>query len=210
MTTGTGKVAEVKPEVSREDTKITQTGDAVLAQTLEVPLKLNVPETARIPDGATFYEGTDDGRCRVIKQDGERCNGIRARATGLCPGHAGTTPDIRQYSALGHEARRRKASARAVLGITSRRASTPLQAARVAAQIRADDYARALVDAPLDDPELGSVARQQAAVRALELLYPQVTGRLEVELPTEPDEVAGMGWQEMQELASSLLHSTEQ
>ena len=70
MVTGSGKVAEVKPEVSREDTKITQTGDAVLAQTLEVPLKLNVPDTARIPDGATFWEGDDDGKCRVIRADG--------------------------------------------------------------------------------------------------------------------------------------------
>jgi hypothetical protein len=200
------KVAEVNPEETGEMVKIPQTGEGSSAQTLE----LHVPDTARIPDGATFYEGQDDGRCRLIKQDGTRCRGARGKATGLCPGHAGLSADIRQYSALGHEARRKQARARATLGITTRRAASPLQAARVAAQIRADDYARALVDDPLDDPELGSVARQQAAVRALELLYPQVQARVEVELPAEAGEVQGMGWQEMQELAARLVTSSDQ
>jgi hypothetical protein len=47
-------------------------------------------------------------------------------------------------------------------------------------------------------------------VRALELLYPQVQARVEVELPAEAGEVQGMGWQEMQELAARLVTSSDQ
>lgn len=182
-------------------------------QVAEGPLVLRVPDGARLPPETTFYEGLDDGRCRVVRKDGRRCAATRMRATGICPGHAGlggVGNDPAAASRKGHAEKARRVQARAVLGISARRASTPLQAARIAAQLRADDYARALVDAPLDDPELGSVARQQAAVRSLELLYPQVQARLEVELPTEPDEVAGMGWQDMQAMAAQLLSSTEQ
>jgi hypothetical protein len=203
------KVAEVKPEETGELVKIPQTGESSTAQTLG----LHVPDTALIPDGSTFHEGDDDGKCRVIRPDGRRCGAVRMRAYGICPGHAGvggvaTSP--REHSLRAHAEKRKRASARAVLGISARRAASPLQAARVAAQIRADDYATALVDAPLDDPELGSVARQQAAVRALELLYPQVTARLEVEMPADPSEVEGMGWQDMQAMAARLLTSPDQ
>lgn len=171
-------------------------------------LVLRLPETARIPEGATFYDGPDDGKCRVIRPGTlGRCTAIRARATGICTAHAGKgiLADPQRFSAEAHAAKRAKSLARATLGISTRRASQPLQAARVAAQIRAQDYAAAVVDAPLDDPELGTVARQQAAIRALELLYPQVTATLDVALPEEADEVAGMGWQEMQSMAAQLL-----
>ena len=169
-------------------------------------LVLRLPEGAKIPEGATFHAGEDDGRCRVIKPDGQRCTAIRHRATGICTAHAGRgiLADPQHYSAAAHAAKRKKAQARAVLGITTRRASQPLQAARLAAQLRAQDYAEAVVDGPLDDPSLSSTARQQAAIRALELLYPQATLTVEASLPEQPDDVAGMGWQEMQQLAAQL------
>jgi hypothetical protein len=141
----------------------------------------------------------------VIKEDGSRCAGRRIKAYRLCPGHAGIGADISQWSSAGHAAKRRRAEARAVLGITARRASQPLQAARIAAQIRAQDFAEAVVNAPLDDPELGSIARQTAAIKALELLYPQATASLSIDLPTEAEDVPAMGWADMQALAARLL-----
>jgi hypothetical protein len=78
------------------------------------------------------------------------------------------------------------------------------------AQERAEDVARAVVDAPLDDDSIGTIARQQAALRALELLYPQATLSASVELPQDADEVSGMGWQDMQALAASLVTSGDQ
>ena len=167
-----------------EETNIPQTGEGQ-------ELVLRLPDTARNPEGATFHHGLDDG--------------TRTRATGLCGGHGGTTPDISTYSSEGHHARRRKAQARAVLGISARRAATPVQAARIRAQLRADDYATAIVDAPLDDPEIGTLSRQKAAIDAIELLFPKTTTTLELELPQEPDEVRQMSWQDMQGLASRLL-----
>lgn len=167
-----------------------------------------IPAGAQIPEGATFYRGEDDKHCRVIRPDGERCGATRVKATGLCPAHSGVT-DIAAHSHKGHAEKQRRKQARLTLGISARRASSPLQAARVAAQIRADDFARAVVDAPLDDPELGSVAKQQAAIRALEILYPQVTATLDVALPETAEGVASMGWQDMQALAASLT-STDQ
>lgn len=176
-------------------------------------LILHVPDGALIPEGATFYEGPDDTCCRIIKADGERCVGKRMKAYGLCAGHAGrggVALDPRGNARLAHAERTRRKQSRLMLGISARRASQPLQAARVAAQTRANDYARAIVDAPLDDAELGTVARQQAAIRALELLYPTVTAHVEASLPDEASDVAGMGWQEMQALASSLVTSDDQ
>jgi hypothetical protein len=99
---------------------------------------------------------------------------------------------------------------RATLGITARTAAQPLHIARMRAQQRAEDYARAVVDAPLDDDTIGTIARQQAALRALELLYPQATLSASVELPQDADEVSGMGWQDMQALAASLVTSGDQ
>jgi len=96
------------------------------------------------------------------------------------------------------------------LGISARRAASPLQAARVAAQIRAEDFAAAIVDAPLDDDELGTIARQQAALRALELLYPPSSASISVELPSSAEELGSMSWQAMQELAASLLEGQSQ
>jgi len=181
-------------------------GQAESAPAETEELVLRIPETARIPEGASFYDGPDDGRCRVIRPDGERCRAVRIRQSGICAAHTGLgiLRDVQRFSQEGHAAKRAKVQARATLGITGRRAAQPVQAARIRAQIRADDYARAVVDEPLDDPDLGTIPRQQAAIRALELLYPQVTAHLEVGLPEEADGVSAMGWQEMQALAAQL------
>lgn len=167
-----------------------------------------VPETARLPDGSTLYDGPPDGQCRVIKSTGERCRGSRVKRFGLCGGHAGITAIVRsprEMSSKGNEERRRRASVRATLGISARRAASPVQAARLAAQRRSEDFARAIVDGPLDDPDLSAERRQRAALAAVEVLFPEVRATVEVELPEHPDEVAGMGWAQLQQLAARYL-----
>lgn len=152
---------------------------------------LVIPEGNLIPEGATFYEGEDDKLCRVVKADGTRCRGTRLKAYGLCSGHAGVggiARDPRGSARLAHAEKRKRSQARATLGISTRRAAQPVQLARLRAQERAEAFAHAIVDAPLDDPELGSVARQRAAIAAVELLYPQVTAQLEVELPNSEED----------------------
>jgi hypothetical protein len=73
----------------------------------------------------------------------------------------------------------------------------------------AEAFAEAIVDAPLDDPELSSTARQRAAIAAVELLYPEVTATLDVELPEDEQGARAMSWQDMQALASRLMGTGE-
>jgi len=148
----------------------------------------------------------------VIKADGTRCRATRTLRTGACPGHSGiggVAANPAASSQLGHAEKRRRSLARAQLGITARRAATPLQAARLAAQLRADDYARALVDAPLDDPDLSTLQRQRAAIDAVNVLFPPSTVQLQVEVPEDAAGVEGLSWAEMQSLAAQLLGSQE-
>jgi hypothetical protein len=171
-------------------------------------LRLHVPEGALIPAGATFYEGDDDGRCRVIKLDGERCRGSRSRDTGLCPGHAGRggiTTDPRAASLKAAAVRSQRRQARMLLGVSARRAAEPVQASRIRALSRANDFAKAIVDAPLDDETLSTLQRQQAAVKAVELLFPQVTAQLDVDVPVDQEGVAGLDWEQLQALAQAHL-----
>lgn len=169
---------------------------------------LAIPESAKIPPGATFYEGQDDGRCRIVKPDGNRCGGTRMRRYGLCPGHAGVggvSIDPAGASRLAAARRGELRERRMLLGVSARRGASPVQVARLAATKRAQDFAKAIVDAPLDDAELGTTARQLAAIRAVELLYPQVTAQLDVTLPESEQDARSMGWQEMQALAARLF-----
>lgn len=62
-----------------------------------------------------------------------------------------------------------------------------------------------MIDGPLDDPQIGTLARQRALLAALDSLYPKVTASVEVGLPDEPDGVPQMGWEAMSQLAGSLL-----
>ena len=203
--------------MSSEGDKITQTGEGLEAEkpVLEPneELVLRIPDTAKIPEGATFYEGEDDKRCRVIKLDGERCRSTRIRETGLCPGHSGrgaVAIDPFTASKAASAERRRRRQARMTLGISARRAAQPLQASRMAAQMRANEVATALIDAPLDDPDVGTIPRQQAMIRALELLYPQVTASLDLTMPDDAEQLPSMGWQDMQALATRLLEPSDQ
>jgi hypothetical protein len=50
---------------------------------------------------------------------------------------------------------------------------------------RAEELARAIVEGPLDDPKLASVERQLAAIRAVDVTYPQAQTSIEVELPAD-------------------------
>jgi hypothetical protein len=92
-----------------------------------------------------------------------------------------------------------------MLGITPSGRAEPRQLARLAALRRSAELASALVDGPLDDPELSSLSRQKAALTALDATFPIQTAELTVELPGEAEGVASMGWQELQQLAAVLL-----
>jgi hypothetical protein len=92
-----------------------------------------------------------------------------------------------------------------LLGVSARRAASPAQASRLRAQLRADEIASAVIDGPLDDENLGTLARQRAMLAALDSLYPKVTASVEMGLPDEPEGVSEMGWEAMSRLASSLL-----
>ena len=93
---------------------------------------------------------------------------------------------------------------RQLLGIGPRTAAQPRQIARMRAAERAEEAATALVDAPLDDPSLGTVERQRAVLAFLDALYPLASATVEVELPAEHGSVVGMGWQELQQLAARI------
>ena len=156
---------------------------------------LLVPDCHRIPDGASLAEAEPDtGRCRVIHVDGRgRCGAPRVRGWGICSAHLGGG-DPEAASALGHAVKARIKERRTLLGIGPNRVGNPRQAARLAALERSEEIARALVDGPLDDAELGSVERQIAVVRALDATFPLQAMTVEVELPTSGEAVTEMGW----------------
>src|SRR5436305_2919506 len=134
-------------------------------------LGLRIPNVHRVPEGATAYEGEDDGRCRVIKPDGKRCGATRMKAYGICSAHAGGG-DPEAASLAGNAQRARLKARRLMLGIGPATAANPRQIARLAAQARAEEIAAALIDGPLDDRELGSLERQQAMLRGLDATFP--------------------------------------
>lgn len=202
-----------RQHVKPQETQSLDRGRPELSDEANQALVLCVPDTALVPDGSTFYDGPDDKRCRLIKPDGERCKATRVRRYGLCSGHAGTGGIMRDPAGaakLANAERRRRSAARVSLGISARRAAQPLQQSRMQAQLRANEVAAALIDAPLDDPEVGTIPRQQAMIRAMELLYPQVHASLDMTLPDEPEQLGTMGWQEMQALAQQLVTSSDQ
>jgi hypothetical protein len=158
----------------------------------------------RVPGGCSFFAGDDDGQCRVIRPDGVRCGARRMRQYGLCAGHAGLglAADPRAAQRTAAASRSALKARRRLLGIGPGRVA-PLQAARLRALERAEELAEALVDGPLDDPNLRSLDRQRAAIAAVELLFPEQT--LEVQIPTTDEELDELDWFELQELASKYL-----
>jgi hypothetical protein len=96
---------------------------------------------------------------------------------------------------------------RELLGIGPRRMASPRQIARVQAVERAHELAAAIVSGPLDDPSLGAIERQVAALRALDATFPLAQTSVELSIPSDGDGVSGMGWAEMRALAAQLLDS---
>lgn len=167
-------------------------------------LVLAIPDGARIPEGSSFHEGEDDGYCRVIRQDGSRCQGIRLKAYGLCAGHAGTSRILEDPRGMQKKGALGKVRARERRSLLVSNGINPRRAAREAAIRRSDAVVRALVDDPLDDPELGSMARQKAVIGMLDAVFPLATVTAELELPTDPEAVEALGWADMQRIAAAL------
>jgi len=164
-----------------------------------------LPEGHRVPAGATIRQGEDDGRCRVLV-DGVACRAIRTKKYGVCLVHAGGGGfgDPKAAGARGNAVRLQLRESRRLLAVGTKRGADPRHIARVHAVARALDVATALVDAPLDDPDLGTIERQQAVVRMLGETFPLATATVSVELPTDASEVGSMGWSSMQALAARL------
>jgi hypothetical protein len=169
-----------------------------------------LPNVHRIPEGGSLVVGDDDGRCRVTFPDGHRCGATRVRAYGVCIVHAGgggfIDPKEMSRKALAVKLARRER--RELLGIGPRRAASARQIARVHAIERAEQLAAALVDGPLDDESLGSIERQQAALRAIDATFPLASVSAELSIPSDADGVAAMGWSEMRALAAQLLEDS--
>jgi hypothetical protein len=162
---------------------------------------------ADVPPDSTFYEGDDDGRCRVVKPDGERCRAPRIVQYGICAGHSGLglASDPLSAQERSRKVRARWKARRRLLGIPTTGRATPRQLARLKALQRAEELAEALVEGPLDDPDLTSVQRQLAAVRIVDTAFPLTEVTAEIELPASADEVEAMSWAQMQALAARLF-----
>jgi hypothetical protein len=92
---------------------------------------------------------------------------------------------------------------RQLLAIGPRRAADPRQILRLRAHERAEQLADAML-APIDDSELGSMARQRAAVTVLDAAFPLATVSAEVEIPGDADGVAALSWGQLTALAVAL------
>jgi len=71
---------------------------------------------------------------------------------------------------------------------------------RLRAAQRADEFARAVVDGPLDDKRLSTVERQTAALKALDATFPLQTATLSLSMD-DPD---SMSLQDMEHVISLL------
>jgi len=101
--------------------------------------------------------------------------------------------------------RARSRERRQLLGISAWGRANPRQLARLRALERSEELAEALVDGPLDDPNLGSVQRQMAAARIVDATFPLAETTVEIELPATAEEIEALSWSQMQTLAARLL-----
>lgn len=200
-------------DATEESGSAPQIREGTLAWLQQLPhvnvLGLSLPNVHRIPDGSTLAPlDDDDFHCRLIRPDGRRCGAVGTRVYGICNAHlGGGARDLTAIGAAGRASRARMKVRRQMLGIGPARVGNPRSHARIAALERAEELAEALVNAPLDDPSLGTIERQRAALAALDATFPLQQATLELELPADPDEVASMGWEQMQQLAAKLLTS---
>jgi hypothetical protein len=167
------------------------------------------PESARVPEGATFYRGEDDTCCRVIHADGRRCLGVRMLETGLCPPHSGRSKILDDPRGMQARAAQGKVRARERRSVLATAGNNPRRAAREAAIRRSDAVVRALVDAPLDDESLSTMQRHKAVLGMLDAVFPLATVSAEIELPSTAEGVEALGWSDMQRLAGQLLGGTD-
>ena len=170
-----------------------------------------LPACHRIPEGGRIEPGEDDGKCRLVRPDGRRCLSPRLRGYSLCLVHAGGggMTDPLAMSRKAHAVKVARRERRELLGIGPRRAASPRAIARMQAQERAEQLATAIVAAPLDDPSLGTIERQTAALRALDATYPLASTSVELSIPADADSAASMSWADMQALAARLLDDTQ-
>jgi hypothetical protein len=168
-----------------------------------------LPGSLNVPEGTSYFLGADDGHCRAITPAKGRCQGVRIRAIGLCGGHAGTSRILDDPREMQRRGTRGKARLRERHSLLVSNGITPRRAAKAAAIRRTDAIVRALVDDPLDDPDLGTIPRQRAVIGMLDAVFPLATVTAEIELPTDPDAVESMGWSEMQALAARMLPELE-
>ena len=167
-------------------------------------LVLRMPDSARIPEGSTFYEGDDDGTCRLVRPDGSRCLGIRMKAYGLCAGHAGTSRILADPKGMQKKGAVAKVRARERRSVLVSNGLNPRKAAREQAIRRNDAIVRALVDDPLDDSKLTTMQRQKATLDMLDAVFPLAQVSAEIELPASVEQVESMDWASMQRLAMQL------
>lgn len=194
-----GEAIEVLPVEPKRGTR-----DWVLAQPVIDRDGTLVPVCHRIPEGASLLAGEDDGFCRVLWPDGRRCRATRIRGMLLCSGHAGGGDP--EAGVIAARAKRTLIKERrTLLGIGPNRVGNPRAHARMRALERAEEIARALVDGPLDDRDLGSMERQRAVVTVLDATFPLQSTTVEIELPADGEAVSAMGWEAMQALAGRLL-----
>jgi hypothetical protein len=175
------------------------------------PPRLVLREGHCVPPGSSFYEGEDDARCRVVKPDGERCRAPRIVRYGICAGHSGLglAADPVAAEQRSKEVRARWKARRTLLGIPASGRANPRQLARLKALQRSEELAEALVDGPLDDPDLGSMQRQLAAARVVDATFPLAEATVEVELPATAEGVTALSWDQMKVLAARLLGPEE-
>jgi hypothetical protein len=163
-----------------------------------------LPETLHVPPGTEYFLGEDDGHCRAITQAKGRCQGVRQRATGLCGGHSGNSRILDDPAGMQKKGAAGKARLRERRSLLVSNGINPRKAAREAAIQRSERIVRALVDEPLDDPELSTMQRQKAVLGMLDAVFPLAQVTAEIELPADADAIEGMGWQDMQRLALQL------
>ena len=164
-----------------------------------------VPACHRIPIDAVLSEDTSSTKCRVILASGERCRGTRLKAFGLCMGHAGGggAADLEAMRARAAAKQRSLKVTRQILGIGPSRTGNPRAAARIRALQRANELAMAVVDGPLD-ADIGPIEKQSAALKALDATFPIQATTVSLQLGEETD-MDDMSWNDMQQLAASLL-----
>jgi hypothetical protein len=166
-----------------------------------------LPRVHRIPEGSSWRSDEERGsRCALVKPDGVACRAPATKRYGVCLVHCGGGSDPRELVSKAAAANTRLRIKRELLGIGPRSNGSPRAVARLAAAERAEDMAVALL-APLDDRKLGSMERQRAVQVILGETFPLSTATVELEIPTDAEDVQALSWQDMQALATKLLES---